>query len=48
MTERYGNRGELEGELVVNKDDFRLGSLEDELRVDGFDVLWPLPKPWQR
>lgn len=26
---------ELEGELVVNKDDFRLGSLEDELRVDG-------------
>ncbi len=35
MTERYGNRGELEGELVVNKDDFRLGSLEDELRVDG-------------
>ncbi|HEY6872402.1 MAG TPA: hypothetical protein VI298_06725 [Geobacteraceae bacterium] len=35
MTERYGNRGELEGELVVDKDDFRLGSLEDELRVDG-------------
>src|SRR6266702_3688550 len=35
MTERYGNRGELEGELVMNKDDFRLWSLEDELRVDG-------------
>jgi len=35
MTERYGNRGEVEGELVINKDDFRLGSLEDELRVDG-------------
>ena len=35
MTERCGNRGELEGELVVNKVEFRLGSLEDELRVDG-------------
>lgn len=35
MTERYGNGSELEGELVVNKDDFRLGTLEDELRVDG-------------
>ncbi|MCM2356815.1 MAG: hypothetical protein NDI77_01585 [Geobacteraceae bacterium] len=35
MTERYGNGSELEGELAVNKDDFELGSLEDELRVDG-------------
>src|SRR6266568_3016154 len=26
MTERYGNRGEVEGEVVINK---------DELRVDG-------------
>lgn len=35
MTEWYGNGGELEGELTVNKDDFRLGTLEDEIRVDG-------------
>jgi len=35
MTERYGNGSELEGELVINKDDFRLGTLEDEIRVDG-------------
>jgi len=35
MTDEMGNRGELEGELTVNKDDFRLGTLEDELRVDG-------------
>ncbi len=26
---------ELEGEVTVNKEDFRLGSLDDELRVDG-------------
>jgi hypothetical protein len=28
-------RGELEGELTIDKDDFRVGTLEDELRVDG-------------
>ncbi len=35
MAEEYHNPMELEGELVVNKGDFDLGSLEDELRVDG-------------
>ena len=28
-------RDNLENELAVNKDDFRLGTLDDELRVDG-------------
>jgi hypothetical protein len=35
MTEKYGNGSELEGELTVNKDDFELGTMDDELRVDG-------------
>jgi hypothetical protein len=34
MTGENDIRNELEGELTVNKDDFRLGTLEDELRVD--------------
>jgi hypothetical protein len=35
MSEKNCNDGEPAGELVVNKDDFSLGTLEDELRVDG-------------
>lgn len=35
MIEGGSGPGELEGELVVNKDDFRLETLDDELRVDG-------------
>ncbi len=35
MTELNDNGSGLEGELTVSRDDFRLGTLEDELRVDG-------------
>jgi hypothetical protein len=35
MKAEMDTRGELEGELTVVKDDFRLGTLDDELRVDG-------------
>jgi len=34
MTGEMDYRGEPGGELIVEKDDFRLGTLEDELRVD--------------
>jgi len=34
MTEDTNHRSELDGELVINRDDFRLETLEDELRVD--------------
>ena len=34
MIEGGAGRAVLDGELTVNKDDFRLGTLEDELRVD--------------
>ena len=33
---------------VLRVDSNQIRPLADELRVDGFDVLWPLPKPWQR
>ena len=35
MIEGSTGPAELEGELQVNKDDFRLETLDDELRVDG-------------
>lgn len=35
MTDVYGKGIELEGELTVDKSRFDLGSLDDELRVDG-------------
>ena len=34
MSKGYTKPAELEGELTVDKDEFGLGTLEDELRVD--------------
>ncbi|AJE03754.1 hypothetical protein [Geobacter pickeringii] len=35
MSESYSPAMELEGELVVNKDDFAIVSVDDEIRADG-------------